>query len=90
MTPVACTALQSTRSSAPGTFGVESVFTQGNMRLTTWCFNVVANGIRLPALQYLPDDLAHELEDMLAHDGGAATIKINYRPYDWSANALEE
>ena len=30
-------------------------------------------------LQFLPHDVAHELEDMLAHDGGAANIKINYR-----------
>ena len=40
-------------------------------------------------LQFLPHDVAHELEDMLAHDGGAATIKINYRPYDWGVNTAD-
>jgi len=39
--------------------------------------------------QFLPHDVAHELEDMLAHDGGAATIKISHRPYDWGVNTAE-
>ena len=39
--------------------------------------------------QFLPHDVAHDLEDMLAHDGGAATIKIHYRPYDWGVNTAE-
>ena len=41
-------------------------------------------------VQYIPPEQARELEDMLAHDGGAATIKIGYRPYDWSVNTLDE
>ena len=40
-------------------------------------------------MQFLPHDVAHELEDMLAHDGGASTIKISHRPYDWGVNTAE-
>jgi len=39
--------------------------------------------------QFLPHDVAHELEDLLAHDGGVATIKISHRPYDWGVNTAE-
>lgn len=41
-------------------------------------------------VQYIPPEQARELEDMLSYDGGAATIKIGYRPYDWSVNTLDE
>ena len=40
--------------------------------------------------QYIPPDQASDLENMLAYDGGAATIKIGYRPYDWSINTIDE
>lgn len=39
--------------------------------------------------QYIPPEVAHDLEDMLAHDGGAATIKIKYRTYDWGVASTE-
>lgn len=34
--------------------------------------------------------MALDLEDMLAYDGGAATIKISYRPYDWTVNTIDD
>ena len=42
-----------------------------------------------PGPQYIPSDVAHDLEDMLSSEGGAASIKIRYRPYDWSVTVVE-
>lgn len=44
----------------------------------------------LSCAQYIPHEMGLDLEDLLAYDGGAATIKISYRPYDWSVNTIDE